>query len=216
MQAGKYIRFVSTQELRTHARRAKRRHYRIIARARAPIVQTRERLRRARSSAETRAPERMKQARRWRRLRTSIPALPIFCAYLRGSQWMSARTFSYSLSSPEPDRIVRQATPLPPASVSNRNGAHARRNRIFLHRHHHIFVVGALQTRASAHETRHESSDSAQVIRLEVRRRAASSAPRSPLADWLCHWSTSSPDPQTSPASPASSSPVPPCRGWPR
>ena len=31
MQAGKYIRFVSTQDLRTRAISAKRRHYRIIA-----------------------------------------------------------------------------------------------------------------------------------------------------------------------------------------
>jgi hypothetical protein len=34
MQAGKYIRFVSTQALRARARKAKRRHYRIIARTR--------------------------------------------------------------------------------------------------------------------------------------------------------------------------------------
>jgi hypothetical protein len=35
MQAAKYIRFISTQALRTRAMSAKRRHYRIIARARA-------------------------------------------------------------------------------------------------------------------------------------------------------------------------------------
>jgi len=34
MQAGKYIRFVSTQDWRTRAISAKRRHYRIIVRTR--------------------------------------------------------------------------------------------------------------------------------------------------------------------------------------
>jgi hypothetical protein len=52
------------------------------------------------------------------------------------------------------------------AGVSNRNAAYSLRDRIFLHRHHHVFVVGTLQPRTTALETGPESSDSAHVSRI--------------------------------------------------
>jgi hypothetical protein len=160
MQARKYIRFVYAQELRTRAMSAKRHHYRIIARARAPVIHSRERSRMAWSRAATRAKARAMQAQRDARVGTLVPALPIFCAYLRGSRRMSARTRSCSVNRSQAHQTTRRATRLPPLSVSNRNGAHAHRNRIFLHRHHHIFVAGTLQARTATLETRCESSDS--------------------------------------------------------
>jgi len=145
-----------------------------------------------------------------------IPALPMFSRYLqrsvrlaRAHVFLLAQLVSSASDSGVGDRSRS-------ASVSNRNGAHARRNRIFLHRRHHIFVVQTLRTWASARESLRESSESARLIRLKVRSRAASSVPRSPLADWLSRRSTSSPDPRTSPTFRASFSPVPPSRDWPR
>jgi len=41
---------------------------------------------------------------------------------------------------------VREATPSIAANVSNRNGAHAHRNRIFLRGRHRIFVAKTLQS----------------------------------------------------------------------
>jgi hypothetical protein len=52
------------------------------------------------------------------------------------------------------------------AGVSNRNAAHALRDRIFLHRRHQVFVVGTLRPGTTVLETRRESSDPAQVIRI--------------------------------------------------
>jgi hypothetical protein len=195
---------------------AKRHDYRIIARARAPIIEWRQRWRTARRPAPTRAHAHAMQARSGARAPAPIPALPLFSAYFRGSMQSSARKSSYSRNCSQAPLTVRRAMRLAAAGVSNRNGARTHRNRIFLHRRHHIFVVGTLQTRATALETRRESSDSAQVIRFGVRRRAAFSTPRSPLADWLCRRSTSSPDPRTSPTSRASIWPVPPSPDWPR
>jgi hypothetical protein len=191
MQARKYIRFDSTQELHTRVMSAKRRDYRIIARARAPDRSLTRSLAHVRGRATTRTPGRATHARSGARMRMQTPALPIFPWYLRGSRRHERAQVLVVAQLVQARQTVRGAMRLGAASVSNRNGAHAHRNRIFLHRRHHIFVVETLQTRARSLETRRESSDSAQVIRLAVRRRAASSAPRSPLAGWLCRWSTS-------------------------
>jgi hypothetical protein len=160
MQARKYIRFVYAQELRRRAMSAKRHHYRIIARARAPVIQSQERSDMACSRAATRVKARATQARRDARVRALVPALPIFSAHLRGSRQMSARPRSCWWNRSQTHRTVRRATRLPPPSVPNRNGAHAHRNRIFLHRHHHIFVAGTLQARTATLETPRKSSDS--------------------------------------------------------
>jgi hypothetical protein len=191
MQARKYIRFDSTQELHTRVMSAKRRDYRIIARARAPDRSLTRSFAHVRGRATTRTPGRATHARSGAHMRMQTPALPIFPWYLRGSRGHERAQVLVVAQLVQARQTVRGAMRLDAASVSNRNGAHAYRNRIFLHRRHHIFVVETLQTRARSLETRRESSDSAQVIRLAVRRRAASSAPRSPLAGWLCRQSTS-------------------------
>ena len=183
--------FRATQELHTRVMSAKRRDYRIIARARAPDRSLTRSLAHVRGRATTRTPGRATHARSGAHMRMQTPALPIFPWYLRGSRRHERAQVLVVAQLVQARQTVRGAMRLDAASVSNRNGAHAHRNRIFLHRRHHIFVVETLQTRARSLETRRESSDSAQVIRLAVRRRAASSAPRSPLAGWLCRWSTS-------------------------
>jgi hypothetical protein len=191
MQARKYIRFDSTQELHTRAMSAKRRDYRIIARARAPDRSSTRSLAQVRERATTRTPGRATHARSRAHTRMQTPALPIFPRHLRGSRRHERAQVLVVAQLVQARQTVRDAMRLDAASVSNRNDAHAHRNRIFLHRRHHIFVVETLQTRAHSLETRRESSDSAQVIRLAVRRRAAFSAPRSLLAGWLCRRSTS-------------------------
>jgi hypothetical protein len=195
---------------------AERSDYRIIARARAPD----------RSSRRTLAPNAWplpnasEHARdtcaQQRSMRGLIPALSIFSGGLRRSIWL-VRAYVLVLAQPLLSASdSAKGGRLRSASVPNRNGARARRNRIFLHRRHHIFVVQTLRTWALARESPRESRDSARLIRLGVRGRAASSGPRSPLADWLCRRSTSSPDPRTNPTSRASFSPAPPCRDWPQ
>ena len=214
MQARKYIRFHSTQELHTRAISAERRDYRIIARARAPDRSLTRALARGASPRQSAsACVRLACAQRARKLSQSLD-FPIFSGRLQGSIRLARA------------HVLPFAEPISAASDDARSDALALcerikskrcircRNRIFLHRRHHIFVVETLRKRASALESRRESSDSARVIRLGVRRRAASSAPRSPLADWLCRRSTSSPDPRTSPTFRASFSPAPPCRDW--
>jgi hypothetical protein len=212
MHEGKYIRFDSTQERRTRATCAEYGHYRIIAR----------------TQASDRSLTRVLVQHAWPRHNASIwsatlarcaalmcvriPALLIFSTCLQGSTRRKFARLLICANQSQASQTLREAKRSPAASVSNRNGAHAGRNRIFLHRRYHIFVVGPLQTRAPAHESHCESSDSARLIRLEVRRLASSSALRSPLADWLCRRSTSSPDRRTSPTSRAWSSPVPPYR----
>jgi hypothetical protein len=157
-----------------------------------------------------------KLARDRRRRQARVPVFPYFPRLSEDRYVLRARMSLCSRSRPRQHQTVRGAMRSAAASVSNRNGAPACRNRIFLHRHHHILVVETFRTRASARESRRESSDSAYANRLGVRCRAASSALRSRLADWLCRRSTSSPDPRTSPTCRASFSPAPPCRDWPR
>jgi hypothetical protein len=55
---------------------------------------------------------------------------------------------------------TREATTLAAASVSNRNDAHAHRDRIFLRRHCQIFVDETLQPPSSPRESRRQASDS--------------------------------------------------------
>ena len=216
MQARKYIRFDSTQELHTRLMSAERCDYRIIARARAPDRSSMRALARGAWPHHNASGCACDPSGRPARTREGSPALPIFSGRLRGSIRLERTHVFVPAERFQAHQTVRRAMRSPSAGVSNRNDALARRNRIFLHRCHHIFVVETLRTRASPPESRRESSDSGVLIRLAVRRRAASSAPRSLLADWLCRRSTSSPDPRTSPTSRASFSPAPPCRDWPR
>src|SRR5271168_2997816 len=113
------------------------------------------------------------------RLRAEIPSSTIFSTPLRGSTRLERGQVLVlvELISSCSDSAVSKALCRSERIKSER--AHAARDRIFLHRRHHIFVVGTLQTRTHPLETRRESSDSRQVIRLRVRRRGASSAPRS-------------------------------------
>src|SRR5580698_6572463 len=53
-----------------------------------------------------------------------------------------------------------EATIVAATNVSNRNGAHAHRDRIFLRRRYQIFVDETLQQPASPHESRCEARDS--------------------------------------------------------
>jgi hypothetical protein len=161
MQARKYIRFDSTQELLARAISAKGGDYRIIARARSAV---RSRTRTFARNAWPR-PDAIRQGRnssaQWRPSRGPIPALPLFSGRLRRATWLS-RTRAFVLAEPplsllDSAKCGRSGS----ASVSNRNGARACRNRIFLHRRDHIFVVERLQTRAMTHESLRESSDSA-------------------------------------------------------
>ena len=216
MQARKYIRFDSTQELRVCAMSVKRADYRIIARAQAPDRSMTRRLAqhaRLRPNPNAWSPS---PAHGAALVCMRNPALLIFSAYLQGSRHRERAQLLIRAKPSQASQALREAKRLPPASVSNRNDAQAVRNRIFLHRRYHIFVVWPLQTRGSARESRCDLSDSARLIRFEVRRQAASSALRSPLGDWLCPRSTSSPDRRTSPTFRASIVPARPSPDWQR
>ena len=167
MRRRKYIRFDFTQALHTRATTAERRDYRIIARTcasdhsltralahdvhsvAAPYPFTRE--------ASAQQPEQV----------CSGPGLPIYIRRLRGSQLLVQQQFVVLANWSHARKITGEATALAATSVSNRNGAHADRNRIFLGRHHHIFVAETLQPPTSPRESRRESSDSRRVIRFE-------------------------------------------------
>ena len=169
MQAGKYIRFVSTQDLRTRAMSAKRRHHRIIARTRTHN--------RSLASVLSQGAWPNLGANSWAR-----------CAHTRRSAHADADLRS-SLIFPTSPRIERHelaqvlvarnkpeaasdgvtSERLADAGVSTRNAAHSVRDRIFLHRRQHIFVVNTLEPRTTALETRRKSSDSAQVSVMRPR-----------------------------------------------
>ena len=150
MHARKYIRFDSTQELHTRLMSAERCDYRIIARARAPNRSSMRALARGgwphhNASGCARDP-----SGRPARTREGSPALPIFSGRLRGSIRLERTHVFVPAERLQAHQTVRRAMRSPSAGVSNRNDALARRNRIFLHRCHHIFVVETLRTRASA------------------------------------------------------------------
>ncbi len=126
MHAGKYIRFDSTQELHTRLMSAKRRDYRIIARARAPIIEWRQRSRTARGPAPTRAHARATQARSGSRACAPIPALPMFSAYFRGSMRYSACRSLYSRNCSQAPLTVRRAMRLAAAGrIKSKRRAHS-------------------------------------------------------------------------------------------
>jgi len=80
--------------------------------------------------------------------------------------WFKARNSSRRRTRSDARHAAQMARRAGAAIVSNRNDAHAYRNRIFLGRPHHIFVVETLQTLASSLGTRCESSDSRGAIRF--------------------------------------------------
>jgi hypothetical protein len=100
------------------------------------------------------------------RVRMLIRAVPLFLWRLRGSMGTSSRKSSYERNKPEAASNGVTSKHLAGAGVSNRNAAHALRNRIFLHRRHQVFIVSTLQPRTTALGTGPESSDSAQVSRI--------------------------------------------------
>ena len=149
MQARKYIRFDSTQELHTLVLSAERHDYRIIARARAPDRSSMRALARSawpqhNSSGCARDP-----CGRPPRVRRHSPALSIFSRRLRGSTWLERAHVFVLTERFQAHKRVRRAMRWSSAGVSNRNAALACRNRIFLHRCHHIFVAETLRMRAS-------------------------------------------------------------------
>ena len=167
MRERKYIRFDFAQALHTRATSAERRDYRIIARTRTsdPSL-TRALARAVRSVATARAFAREASAQQPTQLR-SIPDFPIYCASLRDSRLPVQEPSSRWRNCANTHATTREATAFAATSVSNRNGAHAHRNRIFLGRYHHIFVAWTLQASTSPRESRRESSDSLRVIRLK-------------------------------------------------
>jgi hypothetical protein len=95
-----------------------------------------------------------------------IPAPPLFLWHLRGSRGAISRKSPYARGKPEAASDGVTSKHLAGVGISNRNAAHALRDRIFLHRRHQIFVVSTLQPRTTALGTGLESSDSAQVSRI--------------------------------------------------
>jgi hypothetical protein len=63
---------------------------------------------------------------------------------------MSSRKSSYAQNEPEAASDGVTSKRPADAGVSNRIAAHALRDRIFLHRRHHVFVVDTLQPRTLA------------------------------------------------------------------
>jgi hypothetical protein len=153
--------------------RAERGDYRIIARARAADRSSMRVTARIAQPITTRTHERAMRARGAVRVRSLILAAAIYSRLLRGERQHERTEVIVLAEAAQPGQPMPKAARSVAARVSNRNGANARRNRIFLHRRHHIFVVATLQTRADSLETRCESSDSPLLIRLEVRRPVA-------------------------------------------
>ena len=168
MRERKYIRFDFTQALHMRATSAERRDYRIIARTRTsdPSL-TRALARAVHSVATAHAFAREASAQQPTQVR-SIPDLPIYCASLRDSRLLVQEPSSRWRHCANTHATTREATAFAAMSVSNRNGAHAHRNRIFLGRHHHIFVAETLRSPTSPRESHPESSDSLRMIRSSV------------------------------------------------
>jgi hypothetical protein len=167
MRERNYIRFDFTQALHARATTAERRDYRIIARTCASDHSlTRALAHDVHSDATPYAFTREASAQQPEQV-CSSPGLPIYIRRLRES-WLLVQEQLVALTNwSRARKTTRKATALAARSVSNRNGAHADRNRIFLGRRHHIFVAETLQQPTSPRESRRESSDSRRVIRLE-------------------------------------------------
>ncbi len=167
MRGQKYIRFDSTQDLHTRVASAERLLYRIIARARtfdhsltrafASIAGPRRSAGAFAGYACARRPMRVCANSCFAHIFWASPRIGIGC----GRAILGAN--GTGLTRVTQRKKVRRAST---AIVSNRNGVRAHRNRIFLGRRHHIFVVETLQTLASSLETRCKSSDSRGAIRF--------------------------------------------------
>jgi hypothetical protein len=167
MRGRKYIRFDFTQAAHIGATHAEWRDYRIIARTRTSDHSVTRALTHAICFPGTaHAFEGEGSAQQPKHVR-SIRGSPIYYRRLRGSRFFVQRRVAALAERSHARDTTRAATTLTATSVSNRNDAHAHRNRIFLRRHYQIFVAETLQSPISPHESRRQSSDSARVIRLK-------------------------------------------------
>jgi hypothetical protein len=154
MRGRKYIRFDFAQALHTRATRAERRDYRIIARTRTSDHSVTRALARAFHFAATARPFAREACARQPKHFCSILGLPIYHGPLRGSRSLAQAQVIALAERTHARRTAREATTLAATSVSNRNDAHAHRNRIFLRRHYQFFVAEMLQSPTSPHESR--------------------------------------------------------------